>query len=121
MRRLHETVRNTRPESRTRVLEVAVGLDEDLRTLFSSTEKSLESFCSDFQICLPYAGFFVWHVGHDDVVGDPNQIVFVRGGEAFRMSSPCKSGYAELVVTPEIDVLSEIAHDNGGPLFKHPL
>jgi AraC-like DNA-binding protein len=121
MLRLNETVRNGGPESRTRVLDVAVGLVEDLRNPLSSTEKSSESFCNDFQICLPYSGFFVWHVGNDEVVGDPNQVVFVRGGEAFRMSSPCKFGYAELIVTPEIDILSEIAHQNGGSLFKHPL
>jgi AraC family transcriptional regulator len=121
MLRLNGTVRNGGPESRTRVLDVGVGVVEDLRSPLSSTEKSTERFCNDFQICLPYAGFFVWHVGNDEVVGDPNQIVFVRGGEAFRMSSPCEFGYAELIVTPAIDILSEIAHENGRSLFKHPL
>ena len=107
-------------ESRTKVLDLAVGVVEDLR-IPSASPRGPERFCTDFQICLPYAGFFVWHVGNEDVAGDPNQIVFVRGGEAFRMSTPSRFGYAELVVTPDIEVLSEMAHVNGRPLFEHPL
>lgn len=108
-------------ESRKKVLDVAVGFVEDLRRSSGSAAKGPEGFCTDFQICLPYAGFFVWHVGTDDVMGDANQIVFVRGGEAFRMSSPSKFGYRELVVTPRMGVLTEIAHADGRHLFEHPL
>ena len=70
---------------------------------------------------IPASTAILWHVGKDDVFGDPNQIVFVRGGEAFRMSSPSRSGYAELIVTPNIATLEAIAHANGRPLFEHPL
>ena len=112
---------NRRAESRTRVLDLSFGFVEDLCRSPASAAKSPDDFCTDFQICLPYAGFFLWHVGKDDVLGDPNQIVFVRGGEAFCMSSPSRSGYAELIVTPDIAILEEIAHANGRPLFEHPL
>jgi AraC-like DNA-binding protein len=108
-------------ESRTTLLDLEVGVVEDLRSTPESPVKGPEGFCADFQICFPYAGFFVWHVGSDEVVGDANQVVFVRGGEAFRMSSPSACGYGELVVTPDIGVLMDIVHAEGRHLFEHPL
>jgi AraC-like DNA-binding protein len=108
-------------ESRRRLLDFTVGLVEDLRRSPVPAEKGSEGFCSDYQICLPYRGLFVWHVAKEDVLGDPTQIVFVRGGEAYRMSSLSERGYAELIVTPDIEILAELAHVNGRPLFEHPL
>jgi AraC-like DNA-binding protein len=107
--------------SRKRLLDLSVGLVEDLRTEGASPEKGPEAFSSDFKICFPYRGLFVWHVGGDDVVGDANQVVFVTGGESFRMSAPLGGGYGELLITPDLDVLSEIAHVNGQPLSRHVL
>jgi len=108
-------------ESRTRVLDLSVGLVEDLRSEVRRQEKGPEGFCQDFQVCLPYRGLFVWHVGGEDVVGDSNQVVFVRSGEPYRMSGPLRDGYAELIITPDRQVLSEVAHVNGQPLSHHPL
>ena len=108
-------------ESRTRLLDLSVGLVEDLQCEGVHPGKGPEGFCGDFQICLPYRGLFVWHVGTDDVVGDLNQVVFVRAGEAYRMSGAGCPGYAELILTPDPDVLSELAHVNGHPLSQHPL
>lgn len=108
-------------ESRWRLLDLSVGLVEDLRRVGVRPGKGPEDVCADFQICLPYRGLFVWHVGKDDVVGDANQIVFVRGGERFRMSAPTPEGYAEMIITPDLDVLSEIAHERGRALADHPL
>src|SRR5687768_1786831 len=82
-------------DSRARMLDLPLGFVEDLRRVSAAANRGPAGHCSDFQICLPYRGLFVWHVGGDDVVGDPNQIVFVRAGEAFRMSSPSPRGYAE--------------------------
>lgn len=107
-------------ESRTRLLDLSVGLVEDLRRSGVRRGKGPEGFCSTFQICLPYRGLFVWHVGDDDVVGDANQAVFVRRGEPFRMSAPIPEGYAELIVTPDLDALGEIAHVKGRALTDHP-
>src|SRR5687767_74958 len=112
--------RNGAGQSRKKVLDLDVGSVENL-TSSGSTGNSAEGFCTDFQICFPYAGFFVWHVGIDDVVGDANQVVYVRGGEAFRMSSPSPFGYSELVITPDIALLAEIASAEGRLLFEHPL
>ena len=108
-------------ESRTRVLTLTVGTLEDLRRATRLPDTTPGGYCSDFQVCFPYRGLFVWHVGQDDVVGDPNQVVFVRGGEDYRMSSPSDQGYAELIFTPDPEVLSELGHGAGRSLFEHPL
>ena len=68
----------------------------------------IEDYSPDYQVCLPYAGAFVWHVGRDDVVADPNGVLFVRGGEGFRVSQPVAGGYAELIFTVRPDLLSEL-------------
>ncbi|MDQ3346594.1 MAG: AraC family transcriptional regulator [Acidobacteriota bacterium] len=108
-------------ESRARVLDLDVGYVENVQRSDARADAGPQGYCSDFQICLPYRGIFVWHVEKDDVVGDPNQIVFVRAGEPYRMSSPSDEGYAELIITPDLDILAELAHPDGGGLFQHPL
>lgn len=111
----------TAARSRARLIDGAAGLVEDLRQSGGGPAVSAEDYCERFQVCFPYRGLFVWHVGGDDVVGDANQVIFVRGGESYRMSQPADGGYAELIVTPDLEALSEIAHVNGTPLFDHPL
>lgn len=108
-------------ESRTRLLELSVGRVEHVRRVGGCHAKTAEDFCAEYQVCFPYRGVFVWHVEGDDVVGDANQVVFVRGGESYRMSGPVPGGYAELIVTPDIEALSQIACVNGTGLFNHPL
>jgi AraC-like DNA-binding protein len=87
----------------------------------SCRDKGAEDFSPEFQVALPYRGIFVWHVGHDDVVGDTNQVLFVRGGEAYRISHPLPDGYSELIITPALDVLSEIAEAGEASLRAHSL
>jgi AraC-like DNA-binding protein len=108
-------------ESRTRLLTLSIACVEDLRRSGVRSGKGPEGFCSDFQICLPYRGIFVWHVGGDDVVGDANQVVACRPGESFRMSGPLRDGYAEMIITPDLEVLSELANVHGQPLGDHRL
>jgi AraC-like DNA-binding protein len=87
----------------------AVGLVESLRVAGPrSPRPHAESYSPDFQVCLPYHGAFVWHVGQDDVVADPNQVLFVAGGEGFRLSQPVHGGYAELIATVQPELLAEI-------------
>ena len=108
-----------RGESRRALLQLSIGLVEDLRR--DSHERSAEDFCPRFQVCLPYRGLAVWHVGGDDVVADANQVLFVRGGESSRLSGPLPGGYSELIVTPKVELLAEIVRVNGAGLFGHPL
>jgi len=106
---------------RARLQGSAVGLVEDLRVAARPGAPGPESFSPDFQVCFPYRGLFVWHVNDDDVVGDPNQVVFVTGGEPYRLSASCADGYAELIITPEPDVLQELVDEPGRRLARHPL
>jgi AraC family transcriptional regulator len=95
--------------SRTLVMENSIGLVETLRVAGPrSPRPRAESYSPHFQVCLPYLGAFVWHVGQDDVVADPNQVLFVAGGEGFRLSQPVHGGYAELIATLQPSLLAEI-------------
>jgi len=105
-------------DARIRLLDLSIGLVEDVRRGDAHPEQGDSGFSPDFQVALPYRGLFLWHVGGDEIVGDPNQLLFVRGGESYRVRS---RGFAELIITPHVDVLSEIAHVNGRSLFDHPL
>jgi AraC-like DNA-binding protein len=78
-------------------------------------------FSPDFQVCLPYGGAFVWHVGRDDVVADANQVLFVTSGETFRISQPVSASYGELILTPSRAVVDELTHENGARPAAHPL
>jgi AraC-like DNA-binding protein len=109
------------PAARTRLLRLGVGLVEDVRSVASEYQNGNEGFSADFQLCLPYRGMLVWHVGRDAVVGDANQMLFVTGGEEYRISQPHPDGYAELIVTPELSVLAEIAGWDTDRLPWHPL
>jgi AraC family transcriptional regulator len=106
--------------TRVPLLASQVGLVEDLRCGGVQHARA-EDFSPDFQVCLPYRGLFVWHVGDDDVVGDANQVLFVSGGEGFGLSQPISAAYAELVITPEPELLAELASASGRSLRFHPL
>jgi AraC family transcriptional regulator len=103
------------------LLNVASGLVEDVGGRIAGRAPSAEEFSPDFQIAFPYRGVFTWHVGHQDVVGDPNQILFITGGEAFRVSGPRTGRYAEVILTPTFAVLSEITEQAGFDPRTHPL
>jgi AraC family transcriptional regulator len=108
-------------EGRVRLLELSVGLVETVRRQGGRRARSAENYSPAFQVCLPYRGIHVWHVGDDDVVADANQVLFVTGGESYQLSRPLPGCDAELIITPELDVLSELAHANGASLSGHPL
>jgi AraC-like DNA-binding protein len=106
---------------RTTLLTSNLGRIESLQWRDQSEIRSGEGFSPEFQVCLPYSGLFVWHVGHDAVIGDANQVLFVTAGEAFRLSGPRSTGFSELIVTPSLDLLSEIVRTPLRQLGRHPL
>jgi AraC family transcriptional regulator len=109
---------------RTRVLDSSLAAVDDLRCTppLPHPEDAAQGFSPDFQVCLPYRGLFVWHVANADVVGDPNQVLFVSGGEEFRVSQPSSgNGYGELIVTPTLSLLSELARVPETRLSSHRL
>lgn len=103
--------------SRRRLFDLSVGLVEDLRCADGHRD---ERYCPVFQVCLPYRGVYVWHVGGDDVMGDSNQVVFVSGGEPYRMSAPVPGGYAELLITPPIQLLADLTGTSDHRLGRDP-
>ena len=113
--RTRDTVR------RTRLFALPVGLVEDVGDRGTRPDPGPERFSPRFQVCLPYRGLFIWHVGHDEVVGDANQVVLVTGGEGYRLSSPLPEGYAEVIITPDPGLLAELACADGAQLPSHPL
>ena len=106
------------PIRRTRLWDGDAALVEDLQC---SHHREIRSFSPQFQVCFPYRGLFVWHVGDDDVVADPNQTLFVSGGEEYRVTQPGSPDYAELIVTPDPELLCEIAGVADDRLASHPL
>jgi AraC-like DNA-binding protein len=106
---------------RARLLESPDLLVEDLRASGVTTRVAPEDYSPTFQVCLPYRGAFVWHVGCDRVPADANQVLFVRAGEAFRVSQQACEPYGELIVTPASELLAELLHTTGRRLPHHPL
>lgn len=104
--------------TRTEVLRSTISLVENLRR---GPEGPSEGFSPRYQVCLPYRGFFVWHVGSEDVVADANQILFVAAGEAYRVTQPLAGGFAELIITPDIELLTELAGVSEARLRSHAL
>jgi AraC family transcriptional regulator len=82
---------------------------------------SREEYSPDFQIAFPCRGAFIWHVGGDAVVSDPNQVLFVRGGEPFRVGETRAQGFAELIITPDVATMRDAAETAGFELEHHPL
>lgn len=113
--------RDAARQCRTRLLELSMGLVENLRRRGVHRHRTPEDLSPQFQVCLPYRGLFVWHVGRDDVVADPNQVLYVSGGESYQLSEPLPGGYAELIVTPNPEVLTDITHASETHLLHHPL
>ena len=106
---------------RVRLLETPIALVEDVHAEVAGGWVGAEGFSPEFQLALPYQGLFVWEVGHDSVVGDANQVLFIAGGEAFRMRSPLPGGYGELIITPGEPLLDEITGGRGSIARVHPL
>ena len=108
-------------QRRLPMLDLSIGLVEDVSGDLGGGAVSAEAYSSQFQVALPYRGLFLWDVGRDSVVGDANQALFVSGGEAFRMRHPLQGGYAELIVTPTEPLLEELAGGSGRSVRLHPL
>ena len=113
----YETARTRR----TQLWQSSVGLVEDLRSSITLRGSTPEAYSPSFQVCLPYRGLFVWHVGHDEVVADANQVLFVAGGESFHLSQPVGGRYAELIITPDAELLGEITESSPMHLAGHLL
>src|SRR5215472_16333505 len=108
-------------QRRAPLLETGLALVEDVASHGPAGSVGAEGFSPEAQLVLPYSALFIWEVGRDAVVGDPNQALFVAPGEEFRMRHPLPGGYAELIVTPGEPLLEELTGGSGRSVRLHPL
>ena len=106
--RANQSVQAASPTRRRCLASSALGLVEDYWCRGAQRSRTAEGYSPDFQVALPYLGLFVWHVAADAVVGDPNQVLFIAGGEEFHLSEPVQGAYGELLITPTPELLAEL-------------
>jgi len=87
-------------------LDLSVGVIADQR--HEGCGVTCEGCCEQLVVMLPYRGHFSFHVGREEIVGDPNQVVLLARDDDYRMSSPLSSGHAELVIRPHGPVLADL-------------
>ena len=105
---------------RVSLLNTPTLLAEDVRG-HTRRGRSPENYSPDFQVCFPYLGLFVWEVGADRVVAHANQVLFVTGGETYVLEQPASTAYAELVITPDLPTLAELARVRDEHVASHRL
>ncbi|HCL63970.1 MAG TPA: AraC family transcriptional regulator [Rhizobium sp.] len=71
-------------------------------------ERSEEESASLTSLVFPYRGVFVRHVGEEEVVAEPNQVLFFNRGEAYRVSHPVVGGDACLSIAMPEALLAEL-------------
>jgi AraC family transcriptional regulator len=86
-------------------------------------EPTEDEFTSELRLVFPYRGVFVRHVGDDQAVAEPGQILFFNAGEAYRVSHPVPGGDACLSLAISEALLRELTplallHDGGGFVFR---
>jgi AraC-like DNA-binding protein len=90
------------------------------RTLHSSGLGCIEDFgapgdypapCGyspEYQLVLPYAGAFEWHVGAKTVFLDGTRVLFVSAGEDYADSHVAGCGHDSIIITPRLSMLQEL-------------
>ena len=104
----------------------------DVQTLLETPTVELHDVCcpglpveptedectSDLRLVFPYRGVFVRHVGDDQAVAEPNQVLFFNAGEAYRISHPVPGGDACLSVSISEALLRELTPAGTGWLIR---
>jgi len=89
---------------------------QDVYCLGSCREQSEEECSTLTHLVFPYRGVYVRHLGHDQAVGEANQVLFFNAGESYRVSHPVPGGDANLTLVISEPLLREIAPRS----FLHP-
>ena len=91
-----------------------------LRTLHSSLLGRIEDFSApgncpaprghsaEYQLVLPYAGAFEWHVGAKRAFLDVTRVLFVGAGEDYVDAHVAGSGHDSIILTPRLPLLQEL-------------
>lgn len=70
--------------------------------------KSAEECATATHLVFPYRGTYVRHVGTDNAVADPNQLILFSRGEGYQISHPVAGGDASLSLAVEEGLLREL-------------
>jgi AraC-like DNA-binding protein len=70
--------------------------------------KSPEECSSSTSLVFPYRGVYVRHVGKQDAVAEPNQVLMFNAGESYQVSHPVAGGDACLSLNIDEDLLREL-------------
>ena len=70
--------------------------------------RSAEECVSTTHLVFPYRGTYVRHVGQDNAVADPNQLMLFNHGEGYRISHPISGGDASLSLALDGGLLQEL-------------
>jgi AraC family transcriptional regulator len=71
--------------------------------------ESAEECVAATHLVFPYRGVYVHHVGRAEAVAEPNQVVFINEGEAYRISHPVEGGDSSLSIGVGTATLLELA------------
>jgi AraC family transcriptional regulator len=74
----------------------------------SCRHESAEECTTTTQLVFPYRGVYMRHVGHDQVVGEANQVLFFNAFEGYRISHPVPGGDASLTLVISEPMLREL-------------
>lgn len=81
----------------------------DVRCRGECRHKSAEECAAETHLIFPYRGVYVHHADRGDAVAEANQVVFINGGEGYRVSHPVTGGDASLSVRIDPVMLAELA------------
>ena len=93
----------------TQLLDTPTVRIRDVRCEGANRHKSASERVTRTQLVYPYWGVYVRHVGVDDAVAEPSQVLYFNAGESYCVSHPVAGGDSSFVVEPEDSVLRELA------------
>src|SRR5262245_7927535 len=105
------------------LLETSLVAIRDVHCVGGGRDQSAEESATVSSLVFPYRGLYVRHLGRDEAVAEPNQVVFFNAHEGYRVSHPLPGGDASLDLVVAEPVLDELApralvHRNGGARFR---
>lgn len=91
------------------LLETPTVTVHDIQCNESCRHRSAEECASATNIVFPYQGAFIRHLGRDEAVAQPTQVLFFNPGEGYRVSHPVNGGDACVNVVLDDELLRELA------------
>ena len=91
-----------------RLLETRTVALRDVVCSGACRHKSAEDCAPSTYFVFPYRGAYVRHLGSDDAVAEPNQVLFFNKDESYRISHPVSGGDACLSLWVDEPLLSEL-------------